>query len=85
MAAGVPIVACKVGGVPEMVEDGHSALLVPPTNPAAMANALGRVLDDSALAERLVSNASERLVTRFSPEARYRALLEVYRAVKESA
>jgi glycosyltransferase involved in cell wall biosynthesis len=85
MAAGVPIVACKVGGVPETVEDSSSALLVPPANPAAMANALARVLEDPALAARLVSNASERLVMRFSPESRYRALLEVYRAVKESA
>ena len=85
MAAGVPIVACKVGGVPETVEDGSSALLVPPAKPAAMASALARVLNDPALATRLVTNASERLVTRFSPEARYRALLEVYRAVKESA
>jgi glycosyltransferase involved in cell wall biosynthesis len=85
MAAGVPIVACRVGGVPETVEDGSSALLVPPSDPAAMASALARVLEDSALSARLVRNASERLVTRFSPEARYQALLEVYRAVKERA
>jgi len=85
MAAGVPIVACKVGGVPETVEDGSSALLVPPANPAAMANALARVLEDPALATRLASNASERLVMRFSPDSRYQALLEVYRTVKESA
>jgi glycosyltransferase involved in cell wall biosynthesis len=85
MAAGLPIVACKVGGVPETVEDGSSALLVPPANPAAMASALARVLEDPALAARLASNAAERLVTRFSPESRYQALLEVYRAVQESA
>jgi glycosyltransferase involved in cell wall biosynthesis len=83
MAAGVPIVACKVGGVPETVEDGSSALLVPRAKPAAMASALARVLEDPALATRLVSNASERLVKRFSPESRYQALLQVYRAVKE--
>jgi glycosyltransferase involved in cell wall biosynthesis len=85
MAAGVPIVACKVGGVPETVEDGSSALLVPPGDPAAMANALARVLEDPALAARLAANAVERLGSRFSPEARYRALLEIYRTVKESA
>ena len=84
MAAGVPIVACKVGGVPETVEHGLSALLVPPAKPAAMASALARVLEDPALATRLVSNASERLARRFSPETRYQALLEVYRSVKES-
>ena len=85
MAAGVPIIASKVGGVPETVEDGTSALLVPPAKPAAMASALARVLEDPALAARLVSNASERLVKRFSPESRYQALLEVYRSVKETA
>jgi glycosyltransferase involved in cell wall biosynthesis len=85
MAAGVPIVACKVGGVPETVEDGSSALLVPPAKPAAMASALARVLEDPALAARLVSNAAERLAKRFSPQSRYQALLEVYRAVRESA
>ena len=84
MAAGVPIVACKVGGVPETVEDGSSALLVPPAKPAAMANALARILEDPALAKRLAANASERLVRRFSPESRYQALLQVYSAVKES-
>lgn len=85
MAAGVPIVACKVGGVPETVEDGSSALLVPPAEPAAMASALARILEDPALAARLVLNASERLLRRFSPQSRYQALLDVYRAVQESA
>ena len=85
MAAGVPIVACKVGGVPETVEDGSSALLVSPSEPAAMVSALARVLEDPELAARLAANASERLAARFSPEARYQALLEVYRSVKESA
>lgn len=84
MAAGVPIVACKVGGVPETVEDNNSAVLVPPAQPAAMASALARVLKDPALAARLASNAAERLVNRFSPESRYQALLRVYQTVKES-
>ena len=83
MAAGVPIVSCKVGGVPETVEDGSSALLVPPANPSAMANAIARVLKDPELAARLASNASERLSKLFSPESRYQAFLQVYRASKE--
>jgi glycosyltransferase involved in cell wall biosynthesis len=67
------------------VEDNHSALLVPPAKPAAMASALARVLEDPALAARLVSNASEHLAKRFSPASRYQALLQVYRGVKENA
>jgi len=85
MAAGVPIVACKAGGVPETVENGSSALLVPPANPPAMASALARVLEDPALAINLVSNAAERLAKRFSPELRYQTLLGVYRSAKERA
>ncbi|MDP9112102.1 MAG: glycosyltransferase [Acidobacteriota bacterium] len=85
MAAKVPIVACKVGGVPETVEDGRSALLVPHAQPAAMASAIARVLENPDLAAHLVSYASERLTTRFSPAARHQSLLEVYRAVRRSA
>jgi glycosyltransferase involved in cell wall biosynthesis len=84
MAAGLPIVATKVGGVPETVEDEKSALLLPPWEPAAMASALARVLNDPALAVCLAANASERLETCFSPQSRYQALLDIYQSVKGS-
>lgn len=53
LAAGCPIVATRVGGVPELVQDGTSALLVPPEDPAALAAAVIRVLTEPVLAERL--------------------------------
>jgi glycosyltransferase involved in cell wall biosynthesis len=53
MAAGVPVVATRVGGVPELVSDGLNGLLVPPGDPAATASALERLLDDQGLARRL--------------------------------
>ena len=53
MASGVPIVSTDVGGVPFLVEDGRHALLVPPGDPAAMARAALRLLDDAALAQQL--------------------------------
>jgi len=48
--AGVPFVASRVGGIPEVVRDGESALLVAPGDPAALAGALRRVLADPPLA-----------------------------------
>jgi len=53
MASGVPIVSTNVGGIPDLVEDRRSALLVPPRDPEAMAIAALRVLDDAALRDRL--------------------------------
>jgi glycosyltransferase involved in cell wall biosynthesis len=50
LASGVPIVSTDVGGVPYLVEDGKTALLVPPGDPDAMGNAALRVLGDAALA-----------------------------------
>ena len=53
MAAGLCIVSTDVGGIPRLLSDGETALLVPPRDAAAMAAAVRRVLDDPLLAERL--------------------------------
>jgi len=53
-----PVVATTVGGIPDVVTDGENGLLVPPADPAALAAALERLLDDSALSERLGAEAS---------------------------
>jgi glycosyltransferase involved in cell wall biosynthesis len=49
MEAGLPVVATRVGGLPELVRDGESGLLVPPRDPRALAEAIARVLDDPSL------------------------------------
>ena len=56
LASAVPVVSTNVGGVPYIVKDGQTALLVPPGSPDAMAEAILRLMDDSALSEQLVKN-----------------------------
>jgi glycosyltransferase involved in cell wall biosynthesis len=50
MALGVPVVATRVGGIPEVVEDGRQGLLVPPADPSALAGAVADLLEDRARA-----------------------------------
>jgi glycosyltransferase involved in cell wall biosynthesis len=53
LSLGVPVVATRVGGLPEVLTDGDNALLVPPESPPALAEALVRVLGDPGLRSRL--------------------------------
>lgn len=81
MAANVPVVATAVGGVPEMVENNESALLVPPNDPTSLAASLVRFLTDRELAHRLTTNAATLVDTRYTPENYVRSLVEIYREV----
>jgi glycosyltransferase involved in cell wall biosynthesis len=66
-ARGVPVVATRVGGVPEVVVDGETGVLVAPGDPPALAEAIGPLLDDLALRARLGARARERALERFAP------------------
>jgi len=55
LALGVPAAATAVSGIPELIRDGETGLLVPPKDPAALADALERLLDDEALRARLAT------------------------------
>jgi len=83
MAAGTPVVATRVGGVPEVIVDGETGLLVPPGDAEALAAACARVLSDRDLAARLGRSGRERVRQHFDIErlvgqieALYRELLE---------
>jgi glycosyltransferase involved in cell wall biosynthesis len=77
MAAGLPIVATAVGGIPEVIEHERQGLLVPPRNPDALAAAILRVISDEALAARFACAAQER-VEDFSFERQLTALEDLY-------
>lgn len=66
MAAGVPVVATRVGGTPELIDHETTGLLVPAGAPAELAGEMVRVLTDGALASRLVAGARARVGERFS-------------------
>jgi glycosyltransferase involved in cell wall biosynthesis len=78
MAAGVPVVATAVGGVPEMVTHGESALLIQPGDCQAMTSAIAALLSDGNLARKLAARAREVVLERHAPEARTRRLVEIY-------
>ena len=81
MACSLPIVATRVGGVPEIASDGTSALLVPPRQPLAMAGAIARLLDDSALGAQLGAAARRRVLADYTPEQRTTRLSRLYAAL----
>ena len=79
MAAGLPVIASAVGGVPEAVRDGETGALVPPGDSAALARALRRLVADPALRERLGDAGRRRVEQEFSLERFEREHLELYR------
>jgi glycosyltransferase involved in cell wall biosynthesis len=66
MAARVPVVATKVGGNPEVVEEGVTGMLVPPRDPAALADAVGTLLGNPGLAARFGASGRSRVEVHFS-------------------
>ena len=77
MAAGRPVIASAVGGLPELVSDGVQGLLVPPGDAAALATALARCIGDASLRERLGVAGRERAQA-FSTVAMARGTASVY-------
>ncbi len=78
MACGKPVVATSAGGIPEVVADGETGLLVPPRDDRALASAIARLLGDEALRRRLGEAGRARVRERFSTERMVRDTLAVY-------
>jgi glycosyltransferase involved in cell wall biosynthesis len=73
-----PVVASAVGGVPEMVEDGISGLLVPPGNPDALARAIIEVLGNKAMADKMALRGRQLISSRFNWDEIARQTEEIY-------
>ena len=81
MAAGLPVVATAVGGVPELVVDGETGLLVPPRDAEALAQALDRLVRDRELRGRLGDAGRRRAEELFDLPPFRRAHLALYRSL----
>lgn len=81
MACGVPVVATRVGGMPETMLDGETGLLVEAENSDRLAEAMNAILADRDRARSMSMTGRERAVTRFSWTARARRIGDVYRGL----
>ncbi len=78
MATGLPVVATASGGVPEIVMDGRTGLLVPPEQPAPMAEAIAQVLSDPTRGESMGEAGRDRALERFDVRRVARQVEEIY-------
>ena len=79
MAARLPAIGTRVGGVPEMIVEGETGLLVPPRDAKALAGALRRLIDLPELRERMGQAGRERVIRHFDEKEMVRQTIRVYR------
>lgn len=79
LASGLPVVASRCGGIPEIIEDGVTGLLVPPGNEEALAQAVDKLVRDREMAGRLAETGREQVRRSFSLQTMLRHTAAVYR------
>ncbi len=82
MAAGKPVVGTRVGGIPEIIKDGVTGLLVPPGSPNALAKAIVGILQNPAASHQMGQSGQRQVDTVFSLE-RYKEFEQVYEELLE--
>jgi glycosyltransferase involved in cell wall biosynthesis len=85
MAAGLPVVATRVGGLPDLVREGQTGLLVPPRDANALADAVRKLLDTPELRERLGAAGRERQRTEFDFARFVERIEDLYRTIRFGA
>ena len=78
MAAGLPVVGTRVGGIPELVVDGETGVLVEPEDPPALAEALDSLAASPELRRELGRAGRARGIEHFSPEGTARRMVAFY-------
>ena len=85
MAAAVPVVATSVGGVPDVIDDGRTGLLVPSDSPPALAAALSKLRDDAQLRQSLAQNGQRAVRQRFHQSVVLDKLTQTYMRLAEAS
>jgi glycosyltransferase involved in cell wall biosynthesis len=83
MGAGIPVVASRVAGIPEVVDDSRTGLLVPPSDPSALGAALTRLIEDPQLRQRIGGDGSLSVLPRFGIDRYVESITSLYDALLE--
>jgi glycosyltransferase involved in cell wall biosynthesis len=81
MGAGKPVVASRIAGTPEQVEDGITGILVPPGAPSALASAMSRLVADAQLRGEMGHAARQRFEERFTPQVSVSRYVQLYQSL----
>jgi glycosyltransferase involved in cell wall biosynthesis len=84
MYMGVPVVATNAGGIPEVVEDGKSGILVPPKDPRALAEAIINLLKDEDKRRRFSADGKQRIIEKFTASQMVDKVEQVYLSLLNS-
>ncbi len=79
MSVGLPVVGTKVGGIPEMVEDGRTGIIVPPKDPESLAGAILELLQDDRKRNEMGAAARQTVIESHSPEVMTKATEKVFK------
>ena len=82
MESGLPVIASNVGGIPDVVVDNVSGLLVPEKSPVALADAIKRLAEDPQLTVQLLEGARNRIAEHFTWDNITRRQIEIYENLK---
>ena len=74
----LPIIATNVGGIPEIITNGHEGILVPKENPKILANSINRVLENSELGNQFIQNAYKKVQNHYSIEKYAHNMFNLY-------
>jgi len=81
MSTGLPMISTKVGGVPEIIQDGKNGLLIPSKHPEELAEAILQLYKDQKLRRRLGENARKTVLEKYTAEKVVNQYLETFEAV----